>query len=154
MDAQTRQLIDNLKINIENSLQNLNLADSSVKRTNIMQTATQYLDHAQGQREIYDYKIVCDASNNPPSVANDPERSLMQGILDSEKDDFIIEFDEHEYKLFYRDTLYRVFDKRIQKITSFFEENEIHPLPDQSLNIDVFIKPIVSVESILLKIKV
>lgn len=146
-----KRLLSKVKKDLSKTLENyLFDVNDDMTKTAVQASMTQYLDSLKSKRAIYDYNVVCNASNNPPY---DAEHSLLQGLSEEMVENHLIESDENEVRLFYHDILYRTLNKKDGKITSYFEEHQLTVQESNSLQVDVFLKPAQAVNSVVMNFK-
>jgi hypothetical protein len=146
-----RRLIHKLKKDIQTVLDNHHWEpNDSIKKDSIKSITTEYLNQMASRQAIQDFKVICDDSNNPPY---NPEESLLQKLTGA-PDNYLIESDENEYRLFYCDVLYRVLNKKNGVITSYFEEEPPGLVWSNSLHVDILVKPQMPIEQVVLNFKI
>lgn len=147
-----RRLVMKVKKDLSKALENyLFEPNDDVTKGKVKASIDQYLNNLSAQRAIYDYNVVCDASNNPPYNA---EKSLLKGLTEDMIANHLIESDENETRLFYHDILYRTLNKKDGKIISYFEDDQVALQELNSLHVDVYLKPVQAVNHIVLNFKV
>lgn len=150
MDPNVKHLIDKIKNDLSKSLENYVFEPNDcITQKAVTDNITKYLTNTP-----YDFKVVCDESNNPPYVIKELE-SLVQNLPEEILENYLIESDENESRLFYHDILYRTLDKKNNKIISYFEEKDLSLIFDSNtLQASLYIKPVQTIDHIVLNFKI